>query len=199
MRKPEFLDVVGIAISFLLMAAVGCAILDRVDHPIPSPSPAPLVSNLVNNVVAPDPAPSPNQALPFDRTKCVFKRIDPATLEWRETRKLTITKLTAHKVWSQCDGPDWKQRKDGLQGTFNLVVEQSDGALVVGSWDYNRSKHQTMKGLENLYGAEHSFFGIRKGCRLWIFTSASNRDRERTVLERSSIEGPFTWEWEDPQ
>lgn len=190
---------IGILTGLSLAILVGCAMLDRVTENIPTPDPVTVVSNVVVNVTTTNTSPSDTTVqLPFDRSKCQFKRLDPTTLEWAETRKLTVTKISKDKIWSQCSGPDWPRRGDGLQGTFNLAVEQPDLAIVVGSWDYNRAKHQPMKGLENLYGAEHSFFGIRQGCRFWVFTSASNRDRQRTVLERSSIEGPFIWNWEAP-
>lgn len=197
-----------------LFAAVllsGCATFDlnQLIKDQVSNLPAPVAEAMTNDAppiaVAPAPDAPAASDLPFNRAGCTFKRIDPSTLEWTVTRTLTVSKVTKDKVYSTCTPPEWPKRPDGLQGTFNLIVEQPDtNKVVVGSWDYNRATHQPMKGFANLYTNskgenEHRFFNITKGCRFWVFTSASNRDAKRTVKERTNLCGPFIWEWEAPK
>ena len=187
-----FVNMLG---SFIAGLA-GCAsindIKDRVQDVTNN---VPVIVDPVSPVVHPE---TNTPALQFDRSKCKFNRIDAGTLEWAVTRTLTVSKVTSDRVYSSCTGTDWPKRKDGLQGCFALAVEQPNGSIVVGTFDYNRAKHQPMKGFDNLYGKEHSFFGITKGCRVWIFTTASNRDSERTVRERTNLV-PFIWEWAAPK
>lgn len=177
-----------VAVAFAALCTVivyGCAIIDRAKPLFPDPAPV-VVSNLVNEIVTPAPATNTPPAIPFDRTRCTFKRIAPDVLDWRETRTLTVNRFTTDKLWSSCSGPEWPDR-NGIQGCFGLVVEQPDGSVIVGTWDWNRARHQPMKGLDNLKGAEHSFFKLYSGARIWWFCTAFSRDAARTVLERTNF------------
>ncbi|MFA6271432.1 MAG: hypothetical protein WC657_09600 [Candidatus Paceibacterota bacterium] len=154
-----------------------------------------VITNIVPDIVTPGPQTNA-PALPFDPDLCSFHRIAGDVLSWPETRTLTVNKFTRDKLWSTCSGNDWPAR-DGLQGCFGLAVEQQNGEIIVGPWDWNRSKHQPMKELKNLNPltkegkpSEHAFFKLYPGARIWWFTTAFSRDARRTVKERTQfVEG----------
>lgn len=190
-------DKVAPLLLVALVAASGCSTsdVDRIKD-IFDDKPQDIITNIVPDVVTPDPSPKPAPALPFDATLCTFHRIAGDVLSWPETRTLTVNKFTRDKLWSTCSGKDWPER-DGLQGCFGLAVEQPNGEIIVGTWDWNRSKHQPMKELKNLKPvdkdgtpSEHAFFKLYSGARIWWFCTAFSRDAKRTLKERTNfVEG----------
>lgn len=180
----------------LLVGLCGCVTLDKVVSVLPADTtPASAVSNVVDAVTKPDTAQSVTDSnqLPFDAARCKFYRIDAGVLSWPQTRTLTVQRFTADKLWSSCSGPDWTPAIDGLQGNFALAVEQTDGSIVVGTWDWNRAKHQPMKGLENLRGEEHSFFNLRSGARVWWFCTSFSRGGGRHNCKERTNFVPGVW------
>jgi len=180
--EAVFVIAVIVMMIAVVIAVTGCS----TSLPLIPDKPAwpPAVTNILPPIVTPPDDTA--TGLPFDAAKCTFSRIAKDVLTWKETRTLTVNKFTRDKFWSSCTGPDWPSL-DGLQGCFGLAVEQPNGEIIVGTWDWNRSKHQPMKLLENLHDAEHSFFRLYSGARIWWFATVFSRDARRTVLERTQF------------
>ena len=182
-------------VMLLLIAAVsGCNSLPV----IPVDPVRDVVTNTIPDIVIP-PVVQPDAepvvpALPFDATLCTFQRIAGDVLSWPETRTLTVNKFTRDKLWSTCSGKDWRPTAEisgaTCQGCFIIAVEQADKSIIIGTFDFNRATHQTVKGLENLHGSEHAFLNLRAGCRIWWATAGLCRDSKRNVRERTNfVEG----------
>ena len=191
----------GLIISAASLVLFGCknipTPIDPIQNIITNKVPDVVVPPVLPPVIVPDPAPNtPETNLPFDRGVCKFRRIAADILDWKETRTLTISKFSRDKLWSSCSGSDWGPTAEisgvTCQGCFILAVEQPDGSIIIGTFDFNRAKHQTMKGLENLHGSEHSFFNLRSGCRIWWATAGLCRDTRRNVKERTNFV-PGVW------
>lgn len=204
-KGPATAAVPMIMFGFVMVTGItGCKNIpvipfDPIQDVVTNTVPDVVIPPVVPPVIIPDPATNaPASNLPFDPGDCEFHRIAADILDWKVTRTLTVSKFTHDKLWSSCSGKDWPER-DGLQGCFGLAVEQPDGTVIVGTWDWNRSKHQPMKELKNLNPltkegkkSEHAFFKLYSGARIWWFCTAFSRDSKRTVKERTNFV-PGVW------
>lgn len=160
----------------------------------------PSVTNSVPVVTnaAPVPPPEPPVVVPapthpFVGKRIVMHRIAKNILSWKETAHISKASWKGNTLTTSGTFPKWPC-KDGLQGNFGLAVEQPDGSIVIGTWDWDRCPHQTVKSAGNNLSStgEHAFFNLRPGCRIWWFTAGLCRDNKRNVEERSDFY-PDTW------
>lgn len=141
--------------------------------------PPPVVTN------TPAPAADTTEAAVWSRAK--YERIAKDVKDWKITATITKARFSGQLLFTSGNFPEWPC-KDGLQGCFALAVEQPDGSVIVGTFDWDRCPHQGSKTIDNLtHGAEHKFFNLRSGARVWVFVTAFSRDNKRTVKERSNL------------
>lgn len=167
--------------------------------PIPPspPEPPEPVPESAPPVVTNTPAPTPSPSHPFVGRKVKTERIAKDILNWKETAHISKASWKGSTLTTSGSFPKWPCKMVGsssMQGNFGLAVEQPDGSIVIGTWDWDRCGHQEVKSAGNNLNStgEHKFFNLRSGCRIWWFITGLSRDSKRNVEERSNFY-PDVW------